>query len=307
MTQETPMTYNALLAQLASFLTISIHQIICVRHCYPRESFHTARAYNYPVAQSRHPKVCEWINSAVRAVITEVSKGAVARIAVVIAHPETYQPLERFLLDLGRFPVVPKGDAEYPLTRDADLQQLGEEEHVDLSEQLRATLAALSNCNPHLRPIPDKCTFTVAIELKDDIEAVTPIGHPQPWVPVQPSLQKRKRGSVEMFEDAGRHQPSNGDEEAKKRSTGFQGDNAGIPTGHSQPSAAKNAHGPSNADEAATRQSIDHQRDLGGVRTLPIRTVEAGEMNFEMWVEEGRAKGIATTQESASSASRMES
>ena len=32
--------------------------------------------------------------------------------------------------------------------------------------------------------------------------------------------------------------------------------------------------------------------DLGGVRTRPVRTVEAGPLFFECWVEEGRAKEV---------------
>jgi mitotic spindle assembly checkpoint protein MAD2B len=32
------------------------------------------------------------------------------------------------------------------------------------------------------------------------------------------------------------------------------------------------------------------QSDLGGVKTIPLRTVEAGEFILECWIEEGRAK-----------------
>lgn len=58
--------------------------------------------------------------------------------------------------------------------------------------------------------------------------------HPQPWIPVMPSLQTGARGE-------------------------------------------------------STRKGTD----LGGVKSVPVRSVEAGEFVLEMWIEEGKAKQAA--------------
>lgn len=70
---------------------------------------------------------------------------------------------------------------------------------VDLEEQFRAIFARLSFCSSTLAPLPQNCTFTVCIELKDELGVDPPIGHPQPWIPAQPSLQaadKEQRAEI---------------------------------------------------------------------------------------------------------------
>jgi mitotic spindle assembly checkpoint protein MAD2B len=139
------------------------------------------------------------------------------------------------MFDLSKFPVVPKEDYYTPIERDGPPQKDGKNPPtVNLEEQFRAVMAKLSVCGSTLKPVPSGCSFTVAIELKD--LADPPLGHPQPWIPVQPSLQKEavKPGSDNLDSSPG--------------------------------------------------------DDLGGIRTTPIRAVEAGEMVFEMWIEEGKAK-----------------
>ena len=73
---ETPIldTYHAVVLAFSDFLTVAIHTILYERDIYPRTSFLSARKYNYPVKQSRHPKVCKWIQDAVAAVQTEMLK-----------------------------------------------------------------------------------------------------------------------------------------------------------------------------------------------------------------------------------------
>ena len=104
---------------------------------------------------------------------------------------------------------------------------------VDVEEQMRATRARLSECGAILGPVPEGCSFTVAVELKEESEP--PIGHPQAWVPAQPGLQK-----TVTKDDDGRR----------------------VETG----------------------------ADVGGAKTMPVRSVAAGDMLFEMWIEEGKAK-----------------
>ncbi len=67
-------TYQAVVSAFSDFLTVAIHTILYERDIYPRESFLKARKYNYPVRQSRHPKVCRWIQDAVNAVEGEMLK-----------------------------------------------------------------------------------------------------------------------------------------------------------------------------------------------------------------------------------------
>ena len=75
-------TYQAVVSAYCDFLTVAIHTILYERNIYPQTSFLKARKYNYPVRQSRHPKVCKWIQDAVAAVEGEMLKvGALSILA----------------------------------------------------------------------------------------------------------------------------------------------------------------------------------------------------------------------------------
>lgn len=67
-------TYHAVVSAFSDFLTVAIHTILFERDIYPKSSFLKARKYNYPVRQSRHPTVCQWIRDAVAAVEVEMFK-----------------------------------------------------------------------------------------------------------------------------------------------------------------------------------------------------------------------------------------
>ena len=67
-------TYAALLSTFSSFLTVAVHTILYERSIYPENTFLSARKYNYPVRQNRHPKICAWIKDAVAAVEAEMLK-----------------------------------------------------------------------------------------------------------------------------------------------------------------------------------------------------------------------------------------
>jgi mitotic spindle assembly checkpoint protein MAD2B len=216
------------------FLTVAIHTIIWERGIYPDTSYIKAKKYNTPVRQSRHPKVCEFIQAAVDAVREQLFKGTLQQVCIVIYSP-SLQALERFVFDMSKFPVVPKEDYYTHLEREGAGQATSPS--VDLEEQFRAALTRLTGCGTKLSPLPPDCSFNVAIEVKD--EADPPIGHPQPWIPTQPSLQRRA--------------------------------------------------GTSDEDSYEDRLGSD----LGGVKTTPIRAIDAGEMVFEMWVEEGEGKADA--------------
>lgn len=235
-----PQTFTALISAFTSFLTVAIHTILHQRALYPRASFLTARAYNYPVHQNRHPAVCAWVADAVDAVEAELLRSRVARVTLVI-YSSSCRALERFVWDVSRFPVVAREERETVFAAEGEGDEDGgggtDAENVDLEEQFRAALARLTACGSVLGPLPPGCTFTVAVELKEEAEA--PVGHPQPWIPVEPSLQAAKK---------------------------------------------KKKEGESGGGEQARGQ------DLGGAKTTPVRAVRAGEMMFELWIEEGKAK-----------------
>lgn len=186
-------TYQSLLTTFSSFLTVAIHTILYERELYPSTTFITTRAYNFPIRQNRHPKVCQWINDAVTAVEAELLKGVVDKVAVVIYSKEG-KVMERFMFDLSRFPVVPPEEkfTEFTEKDFAQAERDLKTRLVDVEEQLRGAVRKLAYCGGKLDPLPEDCTFTVVVELKD--KADPPIGHPQPWMPSQPSLQTGDAG-----------------------------------------------------------------------------------------------------------------
>ena len=124
------------------------------------------------------------------AVERELLKQTIARVILVIFEAEGRgRPLERFVFDLSRFPDVPAAEVNTPIVRgDGDgASRVGATPSVDLEEQLRAVLSKLAVCGKTLKPVPENCTYTICIELKDEVHP--PIGHPQPWIPAQPRAQ----------------------------------------------------------------------------------------------------------------------
>ena len=78
-------TYQAVVSAYSDFLIVAIHTILYERNIYPQTSFIKARKYNYPVRQSRHPKLCKWIMDAVAAVEVEMLKVKMALISIMVA------------------------------------------------------------------------------------------------------------------------------------------------------------------------------------------------------------------------------
>lgn len=275
-----------LFSSFSSFLTVSIHTVLYYRGIYPKQTFLSAKAFNLPVHQSRHPKVCSWINDAVDAVTAQLAQGRVERVAVVIHAPtnpsflsatSTQQiapgsVLERWMFDVSHFPAWPGGiealnnfrgesagneqkDDDGPEdedgsgdenTRDAAGDGGPAENDVasainwtDVDEQLRGAVRRIAYAGEKMEALPEGCTFTVAFELREEAQA--PIGHPQPWIPSQPSLQPVSR----------------------------------------------------------TRSQKGH--DVGGAKTTPIRAIEAGPLFLECWVEEGAAKDALRVSQAQSS------
>ncbi|KAE9371607.1 DNA-binding protein [Stipitochalara longipes BDJ] len=185
--------YQSILQTFTDFLTVALHTILYERALYPSSTFISTRKYNFPVRQNRHPKVCSWINDAVSNVSALMLKGTVRRVVVVIFNQDL-DVMERYLFDVERFPVV---DPKEALTEFEAREGQGDLKIsvTDVEEQLRATIRRLSYACSKMGPLPEGCTYTVAVELRDQAEP--PIGHPQPWIPSEPSLQTGEKGSSE--------------------------------------------------------------------------------------------------------------
>ncbi|KAA6407661.1 MAG: hypothetical protein FRX48_08499 [Lasallia pustulata] len=209
-------TYAAIVSTFSDFLTVAIHTILYERNIYPPTSFLSARKYNYPVRQSRHPKVCKWIQDAVSAVEVEMLKCTIARTSLIIYSPGLH-PLERFIFSTASFPLISPTESLTPFEPRPDLPQTISQDPqpppeptcqpptsvplIDLEEQFRAIFSRLSLLSRALSPLPPHCSFTLAVELREQVPP--PIGHPQPWIPAQPRLQPAGRGGREAMGDGG--------------------------------------------------------------------------------------------------------
>ncbi|KAG5980613.1 hypothetical protein E4U55_003838 [Claviceps digitariae] len=219
----TPSQASFLLSSFTHFLTVAIHSVLYHRALYPSASFLTARAYNLPVHQSRHPAVCAWIRDAVAATAQQIRQGTARQICLAVHEPHALDVVERWIFDVQSFPAsawLPAATAAAPDrdrgSKDKDWAAAApplppwDNHHVlhdyvnrdagpaddtvnptDVYEALRAALSRLSYAAQSRSPLPEACTFSLGVELRD--EAVAPIHHPQLWIPSQPSLQSRSR------------------------------------------------------------------------------------------------------------------
>lgn len=110
-------------------------------------------------------------------------KNTVKRVVFVI-YSQAGEVMERFVFDVDRFPVVGEREQFTEMVRDElGLGGTGEGGErlrgvgvsaVDVEEQLRAAIRKLAYCGGKLGDLPEGCTFTVVVELKDGAEP--PIG-----------------------------------------------------------------------------------------------------------------------------------
>lgn len=111
--------------------------------------------------------------------------------------------MERFMFDVERFPVVAEKERwtefeardQHPDANPDPLRKLqAGVSRADIEEQLRGTIRRLDYACSRLTPLPENCTYSIAVELRDEPDAEPPIGHPQPWIPSEPTLQTGETG-----------------------------------------------------------------------------------------------------------------
>ncbi|OLL25940.1 DNA polymerase zeta processivity subunit, partial [Neolecta irregularis DAH-3] len=139
-------------------VTVALHTILHSRNIYPAELFIRARKYNSHVQQCRHPTLCQWIRDAVQCCTEELEKGTVSRISIVILSTADI-PFERFIFDVSGFPDLPQNQFDIPI-ENAKMSPF------DLEEQYRAAIVRLGVCEATLGTLPEDCTFTITIELR---------------------------------------------------------------------------------------------------------------------------------------------
>ena len=207
-TSNTLSSQGAFFATLASFLGVSIHQILFLRRIYPPVSFLSARAYNYPVRQNRHPAVCAWVQSSVEAVLHQLQKGTVENVALCIFECNKNQVLERWTFDLRSLPVVEEKEMEMETmfeTRQGGGSE-GEDNTLatklnvaDLDAQFRAVLSRLNSAASRLKPLLEnqECSFTITMEVRGDADR--PVGRlekeERKWVAAEPETWAEDRNN----------------------------------------------------------------------------------------------------------------
>lgn len=277
-TIDVPITEaRTLFNSFSSFLTVAIHTILYYRGIYPKETFLSAKAFNLPVHQSRHPKVCSWINDAIDAVMAQVAKGGVERVVVVVHAPLQPAPskgspdqqpapgtvLERWMFDVSRFPAWPGGIEAMRNFRGEDrgVDQLQEDDE-DPEEE-----AGSGDDNA------EDAAQDAAVAEGDQAGVVN-------WTDVDEQL----RGAVRRLAYAGETMGTLPPGCAFTVVIELR-DEARAPIGHPQPWI------PSQPDlQPGSRTRPWKAVGTGVTKTIPVRTIEAGPLFFECWVEEGIAK-----------------
>lgn len=266
-----PETYSSLVASVASFLAVSIHQILYLRSIYPQYTFLPVRQFNHPVRQSRHPRVCTWISDACTAVESQLLKCTVAAVSVVILSVSSNRPLERYTFDMTQMPNIPASDIDTPFERPvvsngASQQQkeanlASKSPNVDLEAQFRAVLARLASACARLTPLPPDEEYlpTLHIVLRPDADAPAGVTkEEQMWIAADPDHFDSPNSSQH---DLGLSDSDFGSNYRRK------GDG-------------------SNNHKGTEKEKISRAR----AKTVPVRTVDAGDVKLEVWVEEAKGK-----------------
>ncbi|KAK4211561.1 DNA-binding protein [Rhypophila decipiens] len=302
---------HVLLTSFNSFLTVAVHNILFYRNIYPQDTFLTAKAFNLPVHQNRHPKVCSWINDAVSAVGEQIAGGNVARVAVVI-----HSPMHTIYPSFASSRSPAKGsnqnekdddnedddqDEDIPMTGDSSLQSQSQQYPFSSSDPLSSISpgSVLERWMFDVSRFPSWPGGAKAIKTFERVirnEGKREESRDRPgsaFITSQqggnvswPDVDEQLRGALRRMTYA-----------AEKMDPLPEGctftvavelrDEGVAPIGYPQ------AWIPSQPNlQPESRHIATQGDDLGGAKTTPIRSVGAGPLYFECWLEEGKAKKV---------------
>ena len=193
-------------------------------------------------------------------------------MSVVILSDSSNRPLERFTFDMTQMPNIPASDIdtpfEKPVVSNGDTQQQKEANmppksaNIDLEAQFRAVLARLASACARLTPLPPDEQYrpTLHIVLRPDSDAPAGVtNEEQMWI----------AADSENFES-----PNSSQQDLSVTDSDF-GNNY-----------RRKGDGPNNNHKGTEKERISRAR----AKTVPVRTVDAGEVKLEVWVEEAKGK-----------------
>ena len=90
--EDSPLTYNQLVSGIIDFLEVAFHTILCMRSVYPYDVFARRKKYSHPCYQSRHPGLNEYISRVLAALRSEIEKGTVSKVILVIRPNVVVEP-----------------------------------------------------------------------------------------------------------------------------------------------------------------------------------------------------------------------
>ena len=91
---------------------------------------------------------------------------------------------------------------------------------MDLPEQFRATITRLSSLSSTLGSLPKDCTFTLAVDLRDDAGADSPSSENSTWIAADLGLQKKRKQAGESNQSSNKgHEGQKGKDRGGVRTT----------------------------------------------------------------------------------------
>jgi mitotic spindle assembly checkpoint protein MAD2B len=169
-------TYSDLFEWFTEFFIVATHSILYLRKIYPQDSFRAVRQYGIAVHQSRHPKVCEYIEHMARSCMEFVKRGVVEKVSLVVLSASE-SPLERFAFDLRDFPELSAKLSATTVDEDD-----GGVTYQEVCSQYRACLSTLTSLNDSFGELPPDCTFSIIMETKDDESNACEVDPESIWI-----------------------------------------------------------------------------------------------------------------------------
>ncbi|GAA6029852.1 hypothetical protein JCM8097_001079 [Rhodosporidiobolus ruineniae] len=181
------LSYRETVTLIRDFLEVAFHTLLYLRGVYPPALFKEAQKYGVVVHQSRNPALTEYIGRVLECIDEEMQKGTIRRVILVIKELELDErPLERFVFDFEW--LIKQHDL--PMERDDFVPEKHGLARGDVEDLLRACLRKLNFSQSHLRKLPDKVSFAVLLEMKDDADppeskAAREGRVPAEWIPAE--------------------------------------------------------------------------------------------------------------------------